>query len=58
MLTDKTIGNKPGAVMEVSPSNVDEIALKVLKRDLTQLILKPYFTVRFGKMARIKYLTE
>ena len=39
MLTDKTIGNKPGAVMPVSPEKVDDIALRVLKRDIPEFLL-------------------
>lgn len=39
MLTDKTIGTKPGAVMGISPEKVDEIALKVLKRDVPKFLL-------------------
>ena len=39
MLTDKTIGNKPGAVMTVNPENVDNIALKVLKKDTPEFLL-------------------
>lgn len=39
MLTDKAIGNKPGAVMSISPENADDIALKVLKRDLPEFLL-------------------
>lgn len=39
MLTDKAIGNKPGAVMSINPENADDIALRVLKRDLPDFLL-------------------
>ncbi len=39
MLKDKTIGNMPGAVMEIMPNEVNEIELKVLKRDLPDFLL-------------------
>ena len=39
MLTDKTIGNKPGAVMLLSPENTDDVVLKVLKREMPEFLL-------------------
>ena len=54
MLTDKMLGNKAGAVLEVSRDKIDQIAIKVLKRDIPYFLL-PINTLNIDGKMEIRY---